>query len=333
MAKYLISGGAGYIGSHMVYLLLSKGHEVVVIDNFSNSSVRNLVKIQEILNKEITIVNRNLIFDLNDFDLQNIDGVMHFAAYKAVGESVNNPLKYYRNNLQTTVNLLEWCLRTGVSKFIFSSTAAVYGSTENIPISEKEPTRPESPYGFSKLFAEQIIKDFCKVNPNFSAVALRYFNAAGNLDSGEIGEEAENPSNLIPALITSHLGLRDTKMKVFGNDFPTKDGSAIRDYINVLDLAEAHFQALEFMDNNKGYNFFNVGTNTGYSVLEILKTFERVCNEKVEYEIVSRRPGDPPISIADNSLIKEKLKWEPRKNLEETIKSSWLWYKDNNKKN
>lgn len=332
MSKYLISGGAGYIGSHMVYLLLSKGHEVVVIDNFANSSSKNLLKIQQLLGKEITIVNRDLTFDLNDFDLSNIDGVLHFAAFKAVGESVNNPLKYYRNNLQTTANLLEWCLRAGVNKFIFSSTAAVYGSTENVPIKETEPTNPESPYGFSKLFAEQIIKDFCKINIDFSATALRYFNAAGNLDSGEIGEEAENPSNLIPALITSHLGLRDSKMKVFGNDFSTRDGSAIRDYINVLDLVEAHFQTLEFMDGNKGYNFFNVGTNSGYSVLEIIKTFEKVSSEKVEYEIVGRRAGDPAISIADNSLIKEKLNWAPEKTLEETIRSSWLWYKNNYQK-
>jgi UDP-glucose 4-epimerase len=237
-----------------------------------------------------------------------------------VGESVAKPLDYYRNNLNSIINLLEFCKERSINNFIFSSTAAVYGNSGKSKVSEDDPVNPENPYGWSKLMSEQIIKDANK-SYGINAVILRYFNVAGNVKDAIIGDLQPNPQNLIPAMIMSHLGLRPINLKVFGNDYPTRDGTGVRDYIHVLDLVEGHLKALDYLQSNSGVNTFNLGTGNGATVLEVIKTFEEVTGEKLNYEIVERRPGDPAEVLTETEKSKNILNWEAKYSLREMVES------------
>jgi len=262
-------------------------------------------------------------------DFQQIDAVIHFAAHKAVGESVQKPLMYYQNNLFSLINILTCQLEVPIHNFIFSSSATVYGTPETLPITEKNETqRPFSPYGNTKKIAEEIIEDCTKASLNFSAISLRYFNPIGAHSSGLIGELPNGiPNNLMPYITQTATGLRE-KLMVYGNDYPTKDGTPIRDYIHVVDLAEAHLSALKRLLNKEQdttFEIFNLGTGKGYSVLEVIDTFEKVANQKLNYEITERRDGDVPVLYAATKLAEEKLHWKATETLEEMIRSSWSW--------
>lgn len=323
--KILVTGGAGYIGSHMVWELINRGYEPIVLDNFSNSTDKNFKIIEEKTGKKIKVIDADLKKGISDLKIEKIDAIVHFAALKAVGESVLKPLEYYENNVYGSINLLKWARDNAVRKFIFSSTAAVYGNPKTNLVNEESETKPESPYGKSKLMMEEIIKD-CNKAFGLNSCILRYFNVAGNEESGVIGDLQAHPQNLIPAIIMSHLKLIDTKMKVFGNDYPTRDGTGVRDYIHVLDLIDAHIKALEFLDTNEGSHIYNLGTGKGLTVLEIIKTFEKVTGEKLVYEIVDRRPGDVASITTDSSKAKKELGWEAKLNVDEMIESMWKWY-------
>ncbi|MEO6729279.1 MAG: UDP-glucose 4-epimerase GalE [Candidatus Dojkabacteria bacterium] len=324
MRKILVSGGAGYIGSHMVKSLLEHGYDVTVWDNFSNSSLKNLEKVQEITGKKIEVVDIDLRKVIKQ-NLLDIDTIVNFAALKSVGESVKDPLAYYENNVYGTVNLLNFAKANSINKFIFSSTSAVYGNAPTEVVNEETPTNPESPYGESKLMSEKVIRDTNKAF-GINAVLLRYFNVAGNDDSGLIGDELKNPLNLIPRMIMAHLGYIDSKLQVFGDDYPTKDGTGVRDYIHVVDLVNAHIKAIEFLNNHKGVEVFNLGTGNGFSVLEIIKAFEEVTGEKLEYDMVPRRPGDVATTSTNTDKAAKFLDWKAEKDLKQMISSSWLWY-------
>lgn len=328
MQNILITGGTGYIGSHMVYTLVNQGYNPIVIDNLSNSSGKNLKTIGKLTGKKINFYRLDLRnkSELSKLNLEKIDAIIHFAAKKAVGESVEKPLEYYQNNIEGTLNLLEWAKVNNINNFIFSSTAAVYGLTEDKAVTEENAVSPESPYAWSKYMIEQILHDANKAY-GLNSVIFRYFNLAGNIESGEIGEEAENPQNLLPALLMSHLGYRPMKLKVFGNDYPTRDGTGVRDYIHVLDLVDGHLKGLNYLDNHKGSHVFNLGTGKGTTVLEVISAFENVTGEKLSYEIAPRRPGDITFSTCDASKAKKELNWEPSRTLEDMISSMWKWYK------
>lgn len=325
MKNILVTGGAGYIGSHMVNSLIQDGYNPIVLENFSNSGGNNLKSLEEKLGKKIQVIEADLR-NLSDLKLEDIDAVIHFAALKAVGDSVEEPLKYYENNVYGTINLLNLMKNNNIKKLIFSSTAAVYESSDS-PIAENGELNPVSPYGWSKLMSEQIIKDAYKAF-GINSVILRYFNVAGNEENGLIGEEAKDPKNLIPAMLMSYLGYKKMKMQVFGSDYPTRDGTCVRDYIHVLDLVDAHSKALEFLNNNNGAFTFNLGTGEGYTVLEIIKAFEKVAEDKLDYEVVARRPGDSVSVTTDPSSAKQSLHWTPTRSVDEMIESSLKWYRD-----
>lgn len=330
MKNILVTGGAGYIGSHMVYLLLKNGYNPIIIDNFSNSSDKNIKSLEKIFSKKIEVHNIDLKNqqDLLQLQLKDIDAVIHFAALKAVGDSVEKPIEYYENNVSGTINLLKWMKKNSVFKIIFSSTAAVYGMTDEIPLTEEFETNPVSPYAKSKLMVEDILKDSYEAY-GINSVILRYFNVAGNLDQGEIGDLQKDPQNLIPALIMSHLGLKTMKLKVFGTDYPTRDGTGVRDYIHVLDLVNAHLKSLEYLQDNVGSHLFNLGTGTGTTVFEIIKAFENVTEEQLDYEIAARRAGDVIFSTCNPSKAKKLLGWKANQSLDQMISSMWNWYKYN----
>lgn len=327
MNNILLTGGAGYIGSHMVNLLLENDYEPIILENFSNSSSKNIENLEKKFNKKIQVINADLREDISNVVLDNIDTVIHFAALKAVGDSVKEPLKYYENNVFGTLNLLKLMEKNNIKKLIFSSTAAVYGSSEE-PVTEANIPTPESPYGWSKLMSEQIIKDNSKSH-GISAVVLRYFNVAGNEESGLIGEESKDPKNLIPALLMSYLGYKEMKLQVYGDDYPTRDGSCIRDYIHVLDLVDAHLKSIKYLETHEGVSTFNLGTGEGTSVLEIINALEKVTGDKLDYDIVARRPGDPAIVITNPKKAQNELGWKAKHNVEEMISSSLKWYKGN----
>ena len=313
MKKILVTGGLGFIGSHTVVELQQAGYEVAIIDNLYNSKIEVLDSITSITGIKPSYFN----FDLRDkiavedfFNHNPIEGVIHFAASKAVGESVKNPLLYYENNISTLVYLLKEMKKHKLSNFIFSSSCTVYGQADELPITENAPTKPaESPYGNTKQIGEEIIKETCKAN-NFKAIALRYFNPIGAHETAFIGELPLGvPQNLIPFVTQTAAGIRE-ELSVFGDDYPTKDGTAVRDYIHVVDLARAHIAALERLLNNnnkKEFEVFNVGTGTGSSVLEVIQAFEKVAKTKLNYKIVGRREGDITAAYADTSLAKIEL--------------------------
>ena len=330
-AKILVTGGLGFIGSHTVVELQNEGFEVVIIDNLSNSRIKVLDGITSITGikpefVQLDLKDKNLVKDF--FENHKINGVIHFAASKAVGESVEQPLKYYENNIATLVYLLQEMEKNKVNNFIFSSSCTVYGQADELPITEKAPIKlAESPYGNTKQMGEEIINDTTKAS-NLQAIALRYFNPIGGHESTEIGELPIGvPQNLIPFVTQTAAGIRK-ELSVFGDDYPTDDGTAIRDYIHVVDLAKAHISALKrlIIGNNKSkMEFFNVGTGTGSSVLEVIKTFEKVNNKKLNYKIVGRREGDIVSAYADTTLANNELGWHAKLTLEDALKSAWKW--------
>lgn len=331
--KVLVTGGLGYIGSHTVVELQNEGFEVVIIDNLSNSSIDVLDGIEGITGKrpifeEFDLRNKTKV---QDFFARHSDvgGVIHFAASKAVGESVEKPLLYYENNLGVLVYLLQELEKKKGASFIFSSSCTVYGQADELPITEDAPVKPaESPYGNTKQVGEEIIRDTCKVTPDLKAIALRYFNPIGAHPSIKIGELPLGvPQNLVPFITQTGIGIRE-QLSVFGDDYPTEDGTCIRDYIHVVDLAKAHVKALQRLlqnENNSNYEVFNLGTGKGSSVLEVIHSFERVSGKKLNYKIVGRREGDVIQAYADTQKANKVLGWKSKYTLDESLKSAWDW--------
>lgn len=331
--KILVTGGTGYIGSHTTVELIEQGYEVVIIDNLSNSEKFILDRIEEITGVrpkfyEFDLLNQD---KLNSFFAENKDvkGIIHFAASKAVGESIEIPLHYYRNNLLTMVNLLEGMSKHGVKNFVFSSSCTVYGEPDVLPVTEAAPVKPaESPYGYTKQVNENILHDFIKSGADINGIALRYFNPIGAHASGLIGELPRGvPANLMPFITQTAYGLRE-QLSVFGDDYDTPDGTNIRDYIHVVDLAKAHIVAIERMIGEKNtdkYEMFNIGTGNGYSVLEVIKSFEKTSGKKLNYKIAQRRAGDIVKIWADTTIGNNVLGWKAEKTLDEMTKSAWDW--------
>jgi UDP-glucose 4-epimerase len=329
----LLAGGAGYIGTHTCVELLNAGHSVVIADNYSNSSPEAVKRVEEITGKEIPLYEADVCDSKaveKIFAENKIDAVIHFAGLKAVGESCEKPVAYYRNNIDSTLTLLETMKKFGVNKFIFSSSATVYGTPKTVPLVETMPTgSPTNPYGWTKLMMEQILTDTANANPEMSIVILRYFNPIGAHASGRIGEDPNGiPNNLMPYITQVAVG-RLKCLGVFGDDYKTHDGTGVRDYIHVVDLAKGHVKAIEYSADHKGTEIFNLGTGTGYSVLDIVKAFEKVNNLEISYEIKPRRAGDIAECYADATKAKEKLGWVAEKNLEDMCKDSWNWQSHN----
>ena len=337
MSKILVTGGLGYIGSHTVVELHNQGYEIIIVDDLSNTSLDVLKRINKITNSSINYVNLDLknveatkIFISENND---IDGVIHFAASKAVGESVDNPLKYYINNISSLTNLLNELKDLNKKiNFIFSSSATVYGKPINVPITELEPIKnAESPYGNTKQIGEEIIRDLVNSNSNFKAISLRYFNPIGAHLSAMIGELPIGvPQNLVPYITQTAIGIRK-ELTVFGNDYLTRDGSCIRDYIHVVDLAKAHIKSLEKLIKESSKNYydaFNIGTGKGTSVLELISCFESVSGKKLNFRIGERRKGDIAKCFADVSKANELLNWKSKHSIEDALLSSWNWEKN-----
>ena len=333
MDKILVTGGLGFIGSHTVVELQNEGFEVVIIDDLSNSSIKVLDGITSITGKAPIFEK----MDLKDKSLveaffkkhNDVKGVIHFAASKAVGESVKEPLLYYENNISTLVYLLKELKKLPEASFIFSSSCTVYGQADELPITENAPVKQaESPYGNTKQIGEEIISDTCKVTPNLKAIALRYFNPVGAHESAKIGELPIGvPQNLVPFITQTGIGLRE-QLSVFGDDYPTPDGTCIRDYIHVVDLAKAHVVALKRLLENKNtsnYETFNLGTGKGSSVLEVVQSFERVSGKKLNYKIVGRREGDIISAYADTNKANKELGWKAQLTLDDAMRSAWKW--------
>ena len=331
--KIIVTGGCGYIGSHTVIELIKNNFQVVIFDDLSNSSQDTIDRIESITDVRPVFEQVDLkdVNHTSQVFLKHKDafGVIHFAALKAVGESVQKPLDYYQNNLYSLLNTLKAQQENGIQNFIFSSSATVYGNPKSLPITENNQTqRPFSPYGNTKKMAEEILEDFSKAYTDFSAISLRYFNPIGAHESGEIGELPNGiPNNLMPYITQTAAGIRE-KLMVFGNDYDTTDGTPIRDYIHVVDLAKAHVKALYRLIENKqeqALQTFNLGTGNGFSVMEVIESFERVSGIKLNYEIVGRRPGDVPQLFAATDLAHQKLGWKAELGLDEMIDSAWRW--------
>ena len=332
MQTVLVTGGAGYIGSHTVLLLLEAGYDVVVLDNLSNSSEESLRRVQSLVRRELTFING----DIRDkkclhalFADHEIDAVIHFAGLKAVGESVKKPLLYYDCNVVGTLSLLEAMDEAGVKKLVFSSSATVYGDPASVPISEDFPLKATNPYGATKLHIENMLRDLRLSDVQWRMVLLRYFNPVGAHKSGLIGEDpAGIPNNLMPYISQVAVGMRE-KLSVFGGDYPTPDGTGVRDYIHVMDLAAGHLAALTFLEKKGGTETVNLGTGKGYSVLEMITAFEKVSGKKVRYELAERRAGDAAICFADPSRAKAVLGWEARRGIDEMCRDHWAWQSAN----
>ena len=333
--KILVTGGTGYIGSHVVVELLNTGHEAVIVDNLSNSNENVLDQISTISKKKPEFYKgdvRDAEFLENVFSKEpNIDGIIHFAAFKAVGESTQKPLKYYNNNLNGLIKLIEISNKYNVDNFVFSSSATVYGEPEKNPIPESANRKPATnPYGNTKAIAEDILRDLVLSGANLKTIALRYFNPIGAHPSGLIGELPLGvPANLVPFITQTAAGLRK-ELSVFGDDYPTIDGTGIRDYIHVVDLANAHIKTLEFLKKQKKplFDVYNVGTGKGTSVMQLIKTFEKVSGQKLPYKIVPRRVGDIAECFADTKKIEQTMNWKAKKTIEEALSDSWRWQKN-----
>ncbi len=329
----LLAGGAGYIGSHTCVELIEAGHSVVVADNFSNSCPEAVRRVEKITGAEIPLYEADVCDKAavdKIFSENKIDAVIHFAGLKAVGESCEKPLLYYRNNIDSTLTLLEAMQKYGVNNFIFSSSATVYGTPKIVPLVETMPTgTPTNPYGWTKLMMEQILTDTANANPEMSIVILRYFNPIGAHKSGLIGEDPNGiPNNLMP-YITQVAAGRLPQLGVFGDDYPTHDGTGVRDYIHVVDLAKGHVKAIDYSGEHKGVEIVNLGTGTGYSVLDIVKAFEKVNKITIPYTIKPRRAGDIAECYADAEKAERVLGWKAEKNLEEMCYDSWNWQSNN----
>ncbi|WBM72241.1 UDP-glucose 4-epimerase GalE [Buttiauxella sp. WJP83] len=329
----LVTGGAGYIGSHTVLALLERGDDVVVIDNLSNSSKASLDRVAELTGKVPTlyvadILDKHALKEI--FSNHEISDVIHFAGLKSVGESVRKPLEYYENNVVGTLVLLNEMLLAGVDSLIFSSSATVYGNPEKVPLSEECQTGgTTNPYGTSKLMVEQILRDFSHAQPEFRITCLRYFNPVGAHPSGRIGEDPNGiPNNLVPYISQVAIGKLEC-LSVYGNDYPTPDGTGVRDYIHVLDLASGHLAALDHKAEGSAFKAINLGTGVGYSVIDLIKAFEKAAQTQINYKIVDRRPGDVAECWSDSSLAKQKLGWQATRSLDEMMRDTWNWQKNN----
>ena len=332
MKKILVTGGLGYIGSHTSVLLLQSGYEVVIIDNLSNSKIEVIDKIKKITNKDFKFYKEDLRNEkvLDDiFKKENIDAVIHFAGLKAVGESVKKPILYYQNNLDSTLTLCKIMNKYNVKKLVFSSSATVYGSQEVLPIKETASLSTTNPYGSTKLFIEYILDDIYKSDNDWSIIKLRYFNPVGAHDSGLLGEDPNGiPNNLMPYVSKVAMG-ELPYLNVFGDDYKTKDGTGVRDYIHVVDLSLGHLKALEYIEKNNGSIAINLGTGKGYSVLDIVNAYEKVNGIKVPYKIAPRRDGDIAECYADPTKALELLNWKAEKDLDDMVRSSYNFVKNN----
>ena len=328
----LVTGGAGFIGSHTCVELLNAGYEVVVVDNLCNSSEKSLERVRQITGKDLTFYKADLLDRqaVNEiFEKESIDSVIHFAGLKAVGESVQKPLEYYYNNVTGTLILCDVMRKHGVKKIVFSSSATVYGSPKTVPIKEDFPLHVTNPYGRTKLMLEEILRDLNVADPEWDVILLRYFNPIGAHKSGLIGEDPKGiPNNLLPYITQVAVGKLE-KLGVFGNDYDTHDGTGVRDYIHVVDLALGHVKAIEKIQNKTGVLVYNLGTGVGYSVLDVVKSFEKASGVEIPYEIKPRRAGDIATCYADPSLAKAELGWEAKRGIEEMCEDSWRWQKNN----
>lgn len=330
--RILVTGGAGYIGSHACLALLESGYEVVAFDNLCNASAESIARVAEITGKPLALVEGD-VRDPSALDAlfagQAVDAVMHFAGLKAVGESVEQPLAYYDNNVHGTLVLLDAMDRAGVETFVFSSSATVYGDPTAVPIREDFPTGATNPYGRSKLMVEEILGDWQVARPDWRIARLRYFNPVGAHPSGRIGEDPSGiPNNLVPFIAQVAVGRRD-RVSVFGNDYPTPDGTGVRDYIHVLDLAEGHVATLQYLSKAAGLHTINLGTGRGASVLEMIRAFEAASGKHIPYEVVARRPGDIAECWADPSLAQSLLGWRASRSLEDMCADAWRWQSSN----
>ncbi len=332
----LLTGGAGYIGSHTAVVLSQAGYEVVLLDNFCNSRKSVLERLQKILGKALPCVEgdvRDTTLVTKNLKDYKIDAVIHFAGLKAVGESVEKPIEYYANNVQGTISLLEAMKSTNVKNLVFSSSATVYGDPQYLPIDENHPTSATNAYGRSKLHIEEMLKDVANSDVEWKVICLRYFNPVGAHESGLIGEDPNGlPNNLMPYIAQVAAG-KLPHINVYGNDYPTPDGTGIRDYIHVMDLAEGHLAALDFVANHQGWNVFNLGTGHGISVLEMISSYQKVIDKKVPFNVVGRRPGDISSCYAKVDRAKNILNWIATRNLADMCSSSCLWQANTNNLN
>ncbi len=331
----LLTGGAGYIGSHTAVELLKEGHSVTIIDNLSNSSFKVVERIEKLTNKKVSFYKEDLLYTtrLKDvLDEHKIEAVIHFAGLKAVGESVSEPLTYYKINILSTINLCESMIASGVRDLVFSSSATVYGEPIRMPIDEETPViDATNPYAQSKAMIEKILQDLSTAQPEFNVALLRYFNPGGAHVSGDIGEDPTGiPNNLLPFISQVAVGMRD-KLVVFGDDYPTPDGTCIRDYIHVVDLAKGHIAAIEKLKEKPGLVAYNLGTGTGSSVLDIIRAFESANSLTIPFVIGARRPGDIPVSYTNPALAKAELNWQTKKSIEDICRDAWNWQKRNPK--
>jgi UDP-glucose 4-epimerase len=338
MKTILITGGAGYIGSHtVVELLKNPEYDVIIIDNFSNSNPEIINRLYDLVKRPIKIYHRDCRDQMDDILSEHkVDSIIHFAAYKAVGESVESPIQYYDNNINSLLNMLDTAKHFGIKNFVFSSSCSLYGNLKELPATEDSPlSEPESPYAYTKLMGEQILKDFSKVNPEFKIVSLRYFNPVGAHESGLIGESPINkPNNILPVICNS--AETGEEMMVFGCDYDTRDGSCIRDYVHVSDIAEAHVKAFEYLisDNSLSYDVYNLGLGignrfetNGLTVLEVINAFEIINGVKVNYKIGDRREGDI-VEIYSNSTKARQIGWKPTRTVDDMVSSAWKWHKN-----
>jgi len=338
MKTILVTGGAGYIGSHtVVELLKNPEYDVIIVDNFSNSNPEIINRLYDLTKRPVKIYHRDCRDQMDDILSEHkVDAIIHFAAYKAVGESVESPIQYYDNNINSLLNMLDSAKYFGIKNFVFSSSCSLYGNLKELPATEDSPlSEPESPYAYTKLMGEQILKDFSKANPEFKIVSLRYFNPVGAHESGLIGESPLNkPNNILPVICNS--AETGEEMMVFGGDYDTRDGSCIRDYVHVSDIAAAHVKSFEYLisDNSLSYDVYNLGLGIGnrfekegLTVLEVINAFERVNNVKVNYRIGDRREGDI-VEIYSNSTKARKIGWKPTRTVDDMVSSSWKWHKN-----
>jgi UDP-glucose 4-epimerase len=328
----LVTGGAGYIGSHTCVQLLNAGYEIVVVDNLCNSKEESLSRVQEITGKKLTFHKVDLL-DKDSlekvFEMHAIDAVVHFAGLKAMGESVFIPLDYFHNNVTGTLILLKVMKNQGVRNIVFSSSAGVYGEAKTVPITEQFPVSVLNPYSRSKLMIEDILRDLYRAENDWNIALLRYFNPVGAHPSGRIGEDPRGvPNNLMPYVAQVAVG-KHPYVRVWGNDYPTPDGTGVRDYIHVMDLADGHIKALEKLNQKPGLVLYNLGTGRGYSVLEVIHAFEKACHHEIPYKVMERRPGDAATSYADASKANHELGWYALRSIDEMCADAWLWQSQN----
>jgi len=328
----LVTGGAGFIGSHTVVELLKENKDVIVVDNLSNSKREALDRVEEITGKSLTFYKTDLLNkkEMDDiFSKHDVEAVIHFAGFKAVGESVEKPLSYYHNNITGTIYLCELMKKHGVYNIVFSSSATVYGDPHEVPIKENFSLSATNPYGRTKLFIEEILRDLHVSDDNWNVALLRYFNPVGAHKSGRIGEDPNDiPNNLMPYITQVAVGKLD-ELSVFGDDYPTHDGTGVRDYIHVVDLALGHLKALEKLQTNPGVVTYNLGTGQGYSVLDVVKAFEKASGQNIPYQITDRRPGDIASCYADPSKAEKELGWKAERTLVDMCKDAWRWQSQN----